>query len=88
MTNHTGETDIIYVKDGKEYSAREAVLHALSHGEKYLDAKGADAQEALRRLGYEAREKKKSLLRRFRSWLKAWIRARLIAIGKLERYFA
>lgn len=79
--------DIVFIKDGKEYSARSAYLHAIAHGHAHIDMAQANAHEALERLGYLATEKKKSLLRRFRAWIKRWIRARLIAIEKLERYF-
>jgi hypothetical protein len=86
MTDHTGKADIVYVRDGKEFSAREACLKALAQGGEYLDMTRANMSDTLARYGFE--EKKKTLLRRIRAAIKGWIRARLVAIGKLERHFA
>lgn len=79
--------DIIFVKDGKEYSSKEAYLAALEKCGGKLDMANANMHEVLARYGFEAKQKKKTILRRIRSWYKGKIRAALLYIGGLEKYF-
>jgi len=81
-------SDFVYIDPhGKEHSAREACLKALNlvRGGECFDMSGANMSETLARYGFT--ERKKSFQRRFREAVKAWVRGRLVALGKLERYF-
>lgn len=79
--------DLIFEKDGKEYSVRQACALALADGKGFIDMTKEDARDALERLGYRAKEEKKSILRSIRRRVKRWIRNRLMAVGRMERYF-
>jgi len=81
-------SDIIYVNEkGEKFSAREACAKALLQSGEYIDMRSASMSDTLKKYGYKAEQEKKSILRNFRRRLKEWIRRRLMAIGRLERYF-